>query len=135
MQSAVGWDWIGINLFDGGSLMAFRIRDAQGNTVWRHVDWRDSQSRVLHQSYGEPEWEPTQRWRSSRSLFEYPVGFRLRIGPRTYEIVPLMQDQEVDARASTGGFYWEGAVTLLDRGKAIGRGYLELTGYGEALAL
>jgi predicted secreted hydrolase len=25
---SVGWDWIGINLDDGGALMAFRIRDA-----------------------------------------------------------------------------------------------------------
>ena len=24
---AVGWDWIGINLDDGGALMAFRMRD------------------------------------------------------------------------------------------------------------
>ena len=63
------------------------------------------------------------------------MGFTLNFQGRDYEIVPLMQDQEVDARASTGGFYWEGAVSVLHRGQAIGRGYLELTGYGEALAL
>ena len=28
---AIGWDWIGINLHDGGSLMAFRMRDRTGN--------------------------------------------------------------------------------------------------------
>ena len=27
---AAGWDWTGINLFDGGSLMAFRMRDKAG---------------------------------------------------------------------------------------------------------
>jgi predicted secreted hydrolase len=135
MQGASGWDWIGINLFDGASLMAFRIRDAQGNTLWRHVDWRDAKGRVLLASYRDGQWTPTQRWRSPRSLVEYSVGFTLNLQGRDYEIVPLMQDQEVDARASTGGFYWEGAVTVLHRGQAIGRGYLELTGYGEALAL
>lgn len=135
MPGASGWDWIGINLFDGGSLMAFRIRDAQGNTLWRHVDWRDANGKVLLQSYRDGQWSPTQRWRSPRSLIDYPVGFTLSIQGRDYEIVSLMQDQEVDARASTGGFYWEGAVTLHHRGQAIGRGYLELTGYGEPLAL
>jgi predicted secreted hydrolase len=135
MPGASGWDWIGINLFDGGSLMAFRIRDAQGGSVWRYVDWRDANGTVLLQSYRDGQWSPTQRWRSPRSLVEYSVGFMLSLQGRDYEIVPLMQDQEVDARASTGGYYWEGAVTLRHRGQAIGRGYLELTGYGEALAL
>ena len=135
MQGASGWDWIGINLFDGGSLMAFRIRDSQEKTLWRHVDWRDAKGRVLHQSYQDADWRSTQRWRSPRSLVEYSVAFTIFIDGKAYEIAPMMQDQEVDARASTGGFYWEGAVTLLHRGQAIGRGYLELTGYGEPLAL
>jgi predicted secreted hydrolase len=135
MQGASGWDWIGINLFDGGSLMAFRIRNAQGQTLWRHVDWRDANGKVRHLSYRDGDWAATKRWRSPQSLIEYNVGFTLAIEGREYEIVPMMNDQEVDARASTGGFYWEGAVTLLHRGQGIGRGYLELTGYGEALAL
>jgi predicted secreted hydrolase len=46
-----------------------------------------------------------------------------------------MLAQEVDARASTGGFYWEGAVELRERGQLLGRGYLELTGYGGSLRL
>ena len=38
------------------------------------------------------------------------------------------------SRLSTGTIYWEGAVRAFDeRGQAIGRGYLELTGYGERL--
>jgi hypothetical protein len=32
---AVGWDWIGLNLIDGGALMAFRIRDGAGATLLR----------------------------------------------------------------------------------------------------
>ena len=54
-------------------------------------------------------------------------------------LVPMFEDQEVDARASTGGYYWEGAVRLLDGDRRdapeIGRGYLELTGYATPLAL
>ena len=130
MQGASGWDWIGINLFDGGSLMAFRIRSAKGETLWQHVDVRDARDRVRLKSYQGSHWVATQYWRSPRSLIEYPVGFRLSFAGAEYDIVPLMPDQEIDARASTGGFYWEGAVTVSHRGQSIGRGYLELTGYG-----
>ena len=47
----------------------------------------------------------------------------------------IMNDQEVDARASTGTVYWEGAVAADSRGVVYGRGYLELTGYGDRLRL
>jgi predicted secreted hydrolase len=40
-----------------------------------------------------------------------------------------MPDQEYDARASSAVAYWEGASTLFEGGRAVGRGYLELTGY------
>jgi predicted secreted hydrolase len=42
-----------------------------------------------------------------------------------------MDDQELDSRASTGVIYWEGAVTARAGDQAVGRGYLELTGYGK----
>lgn len=135
MDGASGWDWIGIHLFDGTSLMAFRIRDARGQTLWRHVDWRDIHGKVIRQSYRDGDWRPIRQWRSPRSLIEYPVGIVLHLFGENYELMPLMADQEVDARASTGGFYWEGAVTLMRAGKPLGRGYLELTGYGDRLVL
>lgn len=48
---------------------------------------------------------------------------------RTFESVPLMEDQELDSRLTTGAVYWEGASTLLEAGRPVGRGYLEMTGY------
>jgi len=48
---------------------------------------------------------------------------------------PLMDDQELDARTGIGTIYWEGAVRALHAGREIGRGYLELTGYGKPLKL
>lgn len=134
MPGAVGWDWIGINLLDGSSLMAFRMRDAAGQTLFSEWDWRDAQGRLL-----EPDqnvsWEPVGQWQSSKSMATYPESFTLRAPGRAWTLQPLMKDQEVDARASTGGFYYEGAVELKENGKTIGRGYLELTGYGAPLAL
>jgi predicted secreted hydrolase len=43
---AVGWDWLGINLADGGALMAFRMRDAAGETLFAHAAWRDAAGRL-----------------------------------------------------------------------------------------
>lgn len=134
MAGAVGWDWIGINLLDGSSLMAFRIRDSADKTLFAEWDWRDAQGRVL-EKHQAVSWEPVGQWRSPRSLVTYPESFKLRVAQREWTLQPLMADQEVDARSSTGGFYYEGAVELKENGKILGRGYLELTGYGAPLVL
>jgi predicted secreted hydrolase len=48
---------------------------------------------------------------------------------------PLMDDQELDSRASTGTVYWEGAVQAFSGANELGRGYLELTGYWKPMKL
>jgi predicted secreted hydrolase len=48
---------------------------------------------------------------------------------------PLMDDQELDSRATAGTIYWEGAVTAYKGDAAVGRGYLELTGYWKPMKL
>jgi predicted secreted hydrolase len=60
---------------------------------------------------------------------------RVNAGGEDYVLEPLMDDQELDSRASTGTVYWEGAVRALRGGREVGRGYLELTGYWRALKL
>jgi len=46
-----------------------------------------------------------------------------------------MDDQELDARASVGTIYWEGAVRAFRDANEVGRGYLELTGYWRPMKL
>jgi predicted secreted hydrolase len=60
---------------------------------------------------------------------------RVRAGALEVELEPLMDDQELDSRASTGTIYWEGAVRAVQGGRLAGRGYLELTGYWKPLKL
>lgn len=134
MSGAVGWDWIGINLLDGGSLMAFRIRDAAGQSLFSEWDWRDAQGQVVER-HDQVSWQPIGHWRSPRSQADYPASFILHATGRAFTLNPLMADQEVDARASTGAYYYEGAVELKENGAVIGLGYLELTGYGAPLVL
>ncbi len=97
-------------------------------------DWRDAHGHVIEKRQ-DVSWQPLGQWRSPRSLFTYPDRFKLQVAERTWTLQPLMSDQEVDAQTSTGGFYYEGAVELIEDGKLLGRGYLELTGYGAPVAL
>jgi len=130
---ASGWDWVGLNLADGGALMAFRMRDRNGGTFWAGGARRGADGRERVLAPGEISFEPLRRWRSPRTQAEYPVMLRLHAGDSTYELQPLLDDQELDSRASTGTIYWEGAVRAREGGRLAGEGYLELTGYWKPL--
>jgi predicted secreted hydrolase len=112
---AAGWDWCGINLHDGGSRMAFRMRDKAGGTHF-------NSGGML---------KPLRTWKSPRTGVAYPVEMALD----DLVLKPLMDDQELDSRASTGTIYWEGAVRVLRKDAEVGRGYLELTGYWKPMKL
>jgi len=132
---AVGWDWTGINFDDGGALMAFRMRDATGEAMWAAATLRAADGRVRTFGPEAVRFAPLRRWRSPRTQVEYPVGCAVRAGDLDVALEPAMDDQELDASTSTGTVYWEGAVRALRGGREVGRGYLELTGYGRPLRL
>lgn len=134
---AKGWDWMGVNLDDGGALMVFRMRGHDGKPRWQSATWRRG-ARGAAAAFGvaDVEWSELRRWRSPRTGIEYPVEWQVRVDDRTLLLRPLLDDQENDARTSTGTIYWEGAVRASDEsGRQIGRGYLELTGYGEKVRM
>ncbi len=132
-DDAAGWDWIGLNLLDGRSVMAFRIRGRDGRLLWTDAAVRDAAGRLDRPAPGSIAFEPAREWTSPRSGARYPVAQRVAVGALRLELVPLLDDQEVDARGSSGQAYWEGAVEARIDGRAAGRGYLELTGYAGAI--
>jgi predicted secreted hydrolase len=131
-DNAVGWDWVGMNLDGGGALMAFRLRDKAGETVWAAGTTRTG-GRVRTFSKDDVRFTTGRTWRSPRTGVTWPVEMAIEIGGQAWRMAPLMDDQEMDARASTGTLYWEGAVTATGPDGAKGRGYLELTGYSGRL--
>jgi predicted secreted hydrolase len=131
---AAGWDWVGLNLADGGALMAFRMRGKDGSDYYAGGTLADAHGRRRTFAPGEVRFEPLRRWRSPRTATEYPVAMRISAGAHSWTLQPLLDDQELDARAASGILYWEGAVRALgEGGGGAGRGYLELTGYNEPL--
>ena len=132
--SAVGWDWVGLNLEDGGALMAFQVRDAQGRALWTGGAHRTAAGVTTRFGQGQVRFATHRTWRSPRTGAAYPVERSVSVPlggrERTWRLRPLFDDQELDSRASGGPVYWEGAV----RGDGA-RGYLELTGYLAAMVL
>ncbi len=130
---AAGWDWAGFNLDDGSALTAFRIRRVAGDgdapDWFAYASLRVPGRPVQTFASSQVRFEPVQSWTSPRTRARYPVAQRLTVGSRRFETRPMMPDQEFDALATSGIVYWEGASELLEGGRPIGRGYLELTGY------
>jgi predicted secreted hydrolase len=137
---AAGWDWIGMNLFDGSALTAFQLRDRRGGALWDGGSFRAGGTRVKDAPYifsrGEVLFRPLRRWKSPLSQATYPVEWIVRTPADFYTVKAIIDNQELDSRASTGGIYWEGLSDLFDsQGRHVGRGYLEMTGYAGALQI
>jgi predicted secreted hydrolase len=134
--AAVGWDWIGMNLDDGAALMAFRMRRADGSTLWTGGSHRPRGGEVRNFADGELVFAPGRRWTSASSKASYPVEWTIETPVGRVVVRASFDDQELDSRNSTGAIYWEGLSELLDgSGRRIGRGYLEMTGYASKLVL
>ncbi|OOG56061.1 carotenoid 1,2-hydratase [Polaromonas sp. C04] len=133
---ATGWDWIGMNLDDGGALTAFRVRDKAGNALWDGGSYRSAAGDLRNFRRGEVTFSPQRRWKSPSTQTVYPVRWSVLTPTGAYTVGAVIDNQELDSRASTGAIYWEGLSDLFDGGgRRIGRGYLEMTGYAQPLRL
>ena len=133
---AVGWDWIGMNLEDGGALTAFRLRTQDGRTLWDGGSFRPAGGAAVIFRAGEVRFTPRRVWTSPTSNARYPVEWTVATPAGEFTVRSLLDDQELDSRGSTGAIYWEGLSDLLDAsGRRVGRGYLEMTGYASRLRL
>jgi len=99
---SVGWDWLGLNLDDGGALMAFRIRDARGRPRWAGGSLRSAAGEMRVLEPAELDFAAGRTWRSPRTAIRWPVEWRVRAGPLAFALTPLMDDQESDSRRTTG---------------------------------
>jgi predicted secreted hydrolase len=133
-ERQVGWDWFSLRLEDGRDLMLYSLRRADGSADWRSATLvaRDGRARYLK---GD-EWRVRSKrtWRSADKEATYPAQWDVEVPTEglRLEVVPEFADQENRSRLIPGLRYWEGAVDVRDpQGRSIGRGYVELTGYGK----
>ena len=127
----VGWDWFSLQLADGREIMLYILRDGEGNVDYASgtVVASDGTARYLRrESFAVTV---TETWRSDRTDTTYPAGWVLKVDGETLNIATEIADQENRGSLVGALFYWEGAVRVTDHeGERIGRGYVELTGYG-----
>ncbi len=132
---AAGWDWIGINLLDGGALTAFRVRDNSGGALWDGGSYR-AKGKLFNFQRGEVVFQPLRVWKSPLSRASYPVEWLVRTPADFYTVRAMLDNQELDSRSSTGAIYWEGLCEVWDSNrKLVGRGYLEMTGYAAPIRM
>ncbi len=133
-RDQVGWDWAGIQLNDGRSLMAYRLRKADGSSdPFSSASLVNVQGQVVARTRAF-RMSPKGAWVSPRSGARYPLPLELEAFGETWTLEPLLQDQELGAPRPGGITYWEGACRVKDAaGIERGRAYLELTGYAHSL--
>ncbi|MFT3720370.1 lipocalin-like domain-containing protein [Pseudorhodoferax sp.] len=133
---AVGWDWIGMNLDDGGALAAFRLRRADGTALWAGGAFRAAGQAARSFAPDDVAFTPRRWWLSPASQARYPVEWEVATPAGRFTVRTLLDAQELDSRGNTGAIYWEGLSELCDaQGRRLGLGYLEMTGYAGALRL
>jgi predicted secreted hydrolase len=134
-SNAEGWDWIGINLFDGSALTAFRVRSKDGSALWDGGSFRSGSTLYIFQP-GEVIFKPLRNWHSPTSRATYPVEWMVRTPADFYTVKAVLDNQELDSSNSTGAIYWEGLCEVYDSNNSlVGRGYLEMTGYAAPLRI
>ncbi len=130
----VGWDWAGLQLNDGRSLMVYRLRHADGSQdPWSSASLVDASGRVTARTRAF-QMRPKATWTSPRSGARYPLPLELEAFGETWTLEPLVPDQELGSARPGGITYWEGACGVRDAsGADRGRAYVELTGYAHSL--
>ncbi len=129
-----GWDWYSIQLDTGQAIMLWTSRDRQNAIIFGSGTWIDASGKSAQLGFQDFKILSTRSWTSPHSGAVYPSAWTVEIPSRNVSltIVPVMQDQELDTRKSTGVIYWEGDVRITgtENGQPIaGQGYVELTGY------
>ena len=129
-----GWDWFGIQLEDGTDIVLARLRGAQEAVLGGFGTYVAAAGDMLHIDGTEMQIEALGSWTSPRTGVGYPSGWRLTLPTQGLALVcrPILEDQELDVRATSAMSYWEGEVRCegtRNNAALAGEGYVELIGY------
>lgn len=134
-QNQVGWDWFSLQLVDGREVMLYHLRDVEGKVDFGRGTLVEADGRVRPLAPDQWQLQSLATWRSAETEAEYPVAWRLELPAAGLQlrIEALLPAQENVSRRAGGLHYWEGAVQIWPArgGESLGRGYVEMTGYGE----
>jgi predicted secreted hydrolase len=131
----IGWDWFSIQLNDNTELMLFRLRRKDGSVdPYSAGTFIDAQGKARHLTAGDFTLTPGAKWQT------YPIAWTIEVQPLNLilQATTPLESQELVGKSKLSPSYWEGAMDFKgtrDGAPAIGRGYLEMTGYRSAVSL
>jgi len=129
-EGQAGWDWFSLQLDSGADLMLYQLRRDDGSKDRHSAGTLLEPGGQQHPLAAEDFILRPARWWRADSGARYPVAWRLEVPEAGLKlhVEALVDDQEMD----TAVRYWEGAVEVRadDGSGSVGRGYLEMTGYG-----
>ncbi len=134
-----GWDWFAIQLDNREELMLYRLRNDTGaETPYSSGTYVDAQGKARFLEAGQFSLTPGETWHSPRSGARYPVAWTISVPSLGLQLSErtALKDQELFTERSISPTYWEGAVTYqgqIHDQKVNGVGYLEMTGYRNAI--
>jgi predicted secreted hydrolase len=132
-----GWDWFGLRLGDGRSVMLYRMRDRQGGTSYLFGGIVERRGRVHTFTREDVTMNALRYWTSPKTGARYPLSWDIAIrpsgeAPLRLKVSAALSDQELTTERSTRVAYWEGCVVgkeeEADPDQRV-EGYMELTGY------
>ncbi len=119
-----GWDWFSLSFDTGEKLMGFRLRDAAGGD-FTSATWIAADGTATPYGNGRLVATPVETSRVKGQ--DIPTRWRLTLPDRRLDVtVGALNTQ---AWMDLGISYWEGPVRVA--GSHPGKGYLEMTGYGQ----
>jgi predicted secreted hydrolase len=129
-----GWDWFALHLDDDHKLMAFRLREGEGERDFLSASWIAPDGEVT--TLGPDQIELVgQDWRDSEQGENGEHGENGRV-PGQFQLRIPDVGVDIQVTAPKGQYwnaglypYWESPVTV--EGSHAGVGYMELTGYNK----
>lgn len=125
-KGQVGWDWFHATLEDGRKVLGFQVRsrDSSKTNYSYGMVW-DGKDKII-----QPIQFQARKLRQLRSGSTYPLIWQVKVGEELLYLNAIVPESEMQATLP----YWEGPVRVYNnQRKVIGRGYLEMTGYGKPL--
>jgi predicted secreted hydrolase len=130
VSSYAGWDWLSVQFDNNTELMLYLIRQPDGTYSDEAGSFVTAEGETIELKNEDFDvLETGETWTSEATGAVYPIQWQVTVPRYGIDVVvdPVMPNQEMDTRASTGIVYWEGAVDVT--GSHEGVGYVELTNY------
>jgi predicted secreted hydrolase len=125
-KSMVGWDWVHFTLNDGRKFSGFQVRskhDPKDNYTYGVLIDKDSNKQL-------PIHFTPKKYKKLKSGHSYPISWEIQTQEETFFIKSSIDESEMEGILP----YWEGPIEILNSKQInIGKGYLEMTGYGSEL--